>query len=297
MKTFIIKIILLFAFVAVIDGLIGFAGSKMSASIHEGVYGRDNYIANETNEDILIFGSSRAVHHYNAPMLSDSLGLTCYNCGDDGCGIILSYGRLLMSLESHQPKIAIQDINPSYDVHISDNRQFIGFLKTHYKHPGITEMIQSIDPLENIKMKSNLYRFNSKLHHMFFVYLTKLSNDTGIQGFRPSAGTMDTMKISKHRGEPSLSVDTVKMRFINQFINAAGSAKVFFVVSPIWYGMDQRELQPVKDICIKRGVLFIDFSNDPKYVHQDKYFKDGTHLNSQGADEFTKDLIKVFRTL
>ena len=37
--------------------------------------------------------------------------------------------------------------------------------------------------------------------------------------------------------------------------------------------------------------FFLDFSNVPKYVHNNVYFKDGSHLNARGADEFTCDLV------
>ena len=33
----------------------------------------------------------------------------------------------------------------------------------------------------------------------------------------------------------------------------------------------------------------------PKYVRNDKYYTDGSHLNSIGADEFTKDLLIELR--
>ena len=41
--------------------------------------------------------------------MEDSLHMTCYNCGNDGSGIVLSYGRLLMVKERKTPKIIIQD--------------------------------------------------------------------------------------------------------------------------------------------------------------------------------------------
>ena len=38
-----------------------------------------------------------------------------------------------------------------------------------------------------------------------------------------------------------------------------------------------------------------DTPKDEKYTHKYQYFKDGTHLNDKGADEFTKDLINRMR--
>ena len=61
--------------------------------------------------------------------------------------------------------------------------------------------------------------------------------------------------------------------------------------------MDSEEIAPIAQICKERNIPLFDFSNNPKYVHNDEYFKDGTHLNAFGADEFTKDLIKEIKSL
>ena len=261
MKKFIIKILLLFGALFIIDFTLGKIFTHVANSIHKGAYGRDNYIANEATEDVLIFGSSRAIHHYNAPMITDSLGLSCYNCGDDGSGIILSYGRLKMAKERHTPKIIIQDILYSFDIKESDNSKFLGFLKSHYDKEGIPEIFDSVNKLEKYKMFSNLYRYNSKYHQLLFSYLTDTTKDP-LQGYRPADGRLNKLKL-------------------------------YFVVSPIWYGLDPQLTQPIKDICTKRGITYLDFSNSSKYVHNDKYFRDGLHLNIMGADEFTKDLINI----
>lgn len=52
-----------------------------------------------------------------------------------------------------------------------------------------------------------------------------------------------------------------------------------------------QKLKLIKEICQKNNIPFLDFSNNPKYVHNDSLFKDGSHLNEKGANEFTKDLI------
>ncbi|MBO7629556.1 MAG: hypothetical protein J6S87_06380, partial [Bacteroidales bacterium] len=71
--------------------------------------------------------------------------------------------------------------------------------------------------------------------------------------------------------------------------------KIVFVVSPWWDGMDTASLQPIKVLCHKYTTPLINFANNKKYVHQNRYFKDGGHLNAIGADEFTKDLVMELR--
>ena len=285
----------MFAIIVFLDNIFGIAMNYVVNHIQVGGQGRDNYICNTANEDILIFGSSRAVHHYNATMFEDSLGLSCYNCGDDGNGIILSYGRLTMAKERHQPKIIIQDVSTSFDLLKNDNHKYLGWLKARYERSGIPVIFDDIDKTEHYKMLCQMYRYNTKFLQTLFVYFTSISADAGIKGFRPIKKKFDPMKVSKGLKPEKYEFDDLKIAYINKFIDLSKGSQLFFVISPMWYGMDTAKVAPLKSICQQRSIPFLDFSNDPKYVHRNEYFKDGTHLNARGADEFTKDLIIELR--
>ena len=297
MKKFIFKIIIIFTIVAIFDYFFGVVMGHVVNNINVGGQGRDNYICNVAEEDILVFGSSRAVHHYNSTILEDSLGMSCYNCGEEANGFILSYGRLLMALERHCPKVIIQDITAEFDLHKNDNHKYLGWLKTRYERAGVSEIFDAIDKTESYKMKSQMYRYNSKFLQNIFVYLTSVSTDMGIKGYRPINEPFDSMKIVKTEKPDDKEIDSLKIEFIHRYLELAQNSKINFVVSPIWYGMDLEEIAPIAQICKERNIPLFDFSNNPKYVHNDEYFKDGTHLNAFGADEFTKDLIKEIKSL
>ncbi|MBQ8734756.1 MAG: hypothetical protein IJY75_02060 [Bacteroidaceae bacterium] len=282
---------------AIFDYFFGVVMGHVVNNINVGGQGRDNYICNVAEEDILVFGSSRAVHHYNSTILEDSLGMSCYNCGEEANGFILSYGRLLMALERHCPKVIIQDITAEFDLHKNDNHKYLGWLKTRYERAGVSEIFDAIDKTESYKMKSQMYRYNSKFLQNIFVYLTSVSTDMGIKGYRPINEPFDSMKIVKTEKPDDKEIDSLKIEFIHRYLELAQNSKIYFVVSPIWYGMDSEEIAPIAQICKERNIPLFDFSNNPKYVHNDEYFKDGTHLNAFGADEFTKDLIKEIKSL
>ena len=294
MKKFIVRIALLFLIVFAADYLIGNCLGYVARHIIVGGQGRDNYIADVAKEDILVFGSSRAAHHYNSMMLEDSLGLSAYNCGDDGSGIILSYARLAMIKERHNPQFVIHDVCDDFDFLKGDNHKYLGKLRPHYDKEIIRPIFFSIDVTEKYKMMSHLYRYNSVFFQNVFTYLTGRANDGGEKGFRPICAELDKMKI-KIESEEELNndCDSLKLDYIQRFIDSARESKLYFVVSPIWYGMNTERLKPVMDICEANGVPFVDFSNDPKYVRHDEYFSDGMHLNARGADEFTRDLIRI----
>ncbi len=298
MKKFLLKIALFFAIVITCDFLLGKMFDSMVNSIKVGGQGRDNYICNQSMDDILVFGSSRAVHHYNSQLLEDSLGMSCYNCGEDGEGILLNYGRYMMVRQRHQPKIIIYDVSANFDLLLGDNHDYLGWLKARYDKDYIREIINDIDPLEKYKMICSSYRYNSKIIQNLFVYLTGISSDTGIKGYRPLKMKFDPMKIKERKPSESYEYDSVKVKYMNLLIKESKGSQLYFVKSPIWYATDTTHVsatQWIEDVCRRENIPFLDFTCDPKYVNNNDFFKDGTHLNSKGADEFTRDLIKYLK--
>ena len=93
MKRFILKGILFITLIIFVDFIIGGIFNYLSLNAKSGGNLKNNYIAYNMKEELLIMGSSRAAHHYKPGIFSDSLNMSCYNCGRDGNGIILMYGR------------------------------------------------------------------------------------------------------------------------------------------------------------------------------------------------------------
>lgn len=303
MNRFLSKIFLLFILLFVIDRIMGYGLSYITDNITIGGAGRDNYICNEVKDDILIFGSSRAEHHYNSQMITDSLGISCYNCGEGGTGVLLAYGRLLMILERYTPQHIIYEVTPSYDFLAGDdNHQYLYRLKPHYDREGVDSIFWDVDSSERLKMMSMMYRNNSSFLQNMAVFLLNESTETGIRGFRPYYTKFDPMKVKDVSNSPNdkncnYKIDTLKLLYFKRFIEKTKDIHVTYVISPIWYGRDAMVLNPIKEICKQTGSRLIDFSDDPKYVHNNVWFTDGVHLNAKGADEFTRDLIEKLKNI
>lgn len=296
MKKFLLRVIIFLACLFIVDMVAGMVFPWLVSKAKGGDNWRNNYICDKTNEDILIFGSSRAIHHYNPTIISDSLDMSCYNCGQDGNGIILNYGRYNMIRQRYMPKIVIYDIQPSYDLVIGDdNHQYLKWLKAYYDRIGVPEIFESVDKTEKYKMMSNLYRYNSSFLQIISDCIHPLQS-SGQNGFRPLYGEMDRTKISKkRRREEMVRYDSLKLMYWRKFIDKNRGVKLVFVISPTWDGMNLFDYKPIQELCHDKGILFINFANNPKYMHNYAYFKDGGHLNSVGADEFTKDLMIVLK--
>lgn len=292
MKRFLLKLGLFFALILVADIALGGALGYLANHAKGGFTQRDAYICNRLETDFLLMGSSRCVRHYNPQIITDSLGLSCYNTGQMGNGIILNYGRLRMMDKRQKPKVVVYDINPEFDLLVGDdNHRYLTWLKQHYGREGIDEIFESVDKTEKYKMCSQMYRYNSRIIELLTDFLHPISNARS-NGFSPLKGEIDKTKIraiSKEKKMPK--VDSVKWEYINKLIDELEGSKLYFVVSPRWYGMDSMQFKPIMEVCKDRGIPFIDFSNNPKYIHHDEYFKNGNHMNARGADEFTRDLI------
>lgn len=298
MKKFLLKLALFFVALIVVDRALGMVFSYMGDHAKGGYIGHHKYVTDKTNEDILIFGSSRAIHHYNPQIITDSLGMSCYNCGQDGNGIILFYGLWQMIKQHHKPKMIIYDVSTSFDLYEGEsNQRYLGWLRADYDRPGIKEIFAEIDPTERYKMMSFLYRYNSKFMQNITDYVHPIFAIEG-NGYLPLKGEMDTMKIKKPDEVGRIpAYDKTKLDYLIKLIDDAKDVKICFVASPIWYGMNRETFKPIKDICIAKCIPFVDFSNNSKYVQKNKFFSDGSHLNALGADEFTKDLIAEIKKI
>lgn len=296
MKKFIIKVGIFFIIAILIDFLFGKLFEMLIDKAKGGDTYRNNYICNKVEEHILVFGSSRAIHHYNPVIIKDSLNMTCYNCGQEGNGIILNYGRFLLINQRYHPNYIIYDITPVFDLlQGKDNQKYLGWLRAYYNRNGIPDIFNSVDPSETWKMHSQLYRFNSKFIQIVSDAIHPIQ-DSGILGFRPLKGEMDTMKISKQSVEKQIyEYDTLKIQYFEKMINTSQKTKFIFTLSPNYNEIDTTVLYPIKTLCSKYNIPMINLSNDPKYLHNSIYFKDGSHLNSRGADEFTKDIVKKIK--
>ena len=165
MKKFLFKILLLSIIIFVTDKSIGCIFKFLQHHSKGGDTGTMEYIANNMNEDILIFGSSRAIHHYDPRIIADSLLESCYNCGRDGNGIIFSYGMYQLFKDRYTPKVIIYDIMDEYDLLKNDNEKYLDWLRYYYNKSEIDSIFITVNSNEKYKMISQMRRYNPKIRN------------------------------------------------------------------------------------------------------------------------------------
>lgn len=293
MKKYLIKIVLFFVAVAVLDILFGLACQYMNDHSKGGGVKSRYYVCKESTEDVLVFGSSRAKHHYVPDIIEDSLKMTCYNTGEDGNGIIMCYGFLKMITERYTPKLIIYDVT-GFDIFEDDNMKYLDLMKPFYYEKGIDSIFWSVEPKTRIMMLSNLYRYNTTCLRVIGNYIHPMNNYP--KGYSALHKTMDYEPEIKEEKEQT--IDTLKIHYFEEFIRLAQNKGVslFCCVSPSYKASaDDRKYAPIKQLCKQYQVPFLYYGTEIDITNNRALFQDRTHLNDKGARLYTNRLISWIR--
>jgi len=87
-QKYLFKILLFVLLLISLDYVIGKILAKYYNSMNRGEEQKVRYSLNDVNEDVVIFGASRAQHHYSSSIISDSLNVTVFNTGYGGINIL-----------------------------------------------------------------------------------------------------------------------------------------------------------------------------------------------------------------
>lgn len=255
-----------------------------------------NYQIEKADYDCYILGSSRAVHHYNPKILSDSLGLSVYNAGRDGQGISYASGLLKAIIDRKKPKIIILECGQ-----IELDKKWLekmGALKPYYfEHPQVMSLAERISgKREHIKCFFSAYRFNSSLFPILKTYLRPQKDK--LRGYEPeSNGRIANLSYRSDKCEP-LILDSLALDVLRDFIFTCNANNIKLVVccSPILedYHLISEELQ---HLFTDLNVTFFDYSNDQRFINHIDMFGDYVHLNSTGADIYTKLIVNDLKTI
>lgn len=292
MKKFLINITVFFVAVVVVDIIFGYCCDYMCEQSKSGDQRKVNYAVRECTADMLIMGSSRANHHYNPQILSDSLGVTVYNLGIDGSGVILMGGFYKLMVKRYIPKYIIYELTPSFDFNKyagdANNTRYLSQLKPYYREEALAQMFDDIDVLERLKLKSGLYRYNTSCLNLFRSYVSA-EDRVGDDGYRSLQGVMKDYKPFKIDVE---DLDSLKVKYLRQLIYDCKSngTKLFFVVSPRFGATTSIEYMPGFEICKQNGCEILDYYSDQRFVTKKEYFKDSYHMNEEGANAFTRQI-------
>lgn len=293
MKKIIFNIIILIGIVFILDFAIGRILRYFYFRENSGFQFHTTYSMDSTKADILVFGASRANHHYVPEVFEDSLEMSFYNTGRDGVpSSFFSLAILKSILKRYTPKVIILDYNGSSKEEEDYDR--LSCLLPYYKtHQEIRKIIALKSPFERVKLLSEIYPFNSEIFSIVMGNLEinkKRYPDS--KGYIPLYGKWQN-KIDSIISK-TYTLDSNKITSLQNFVKIAkeSGAKVFVIYSPIFKEFNiNPEINVCNKICSFQNIPFWNFSNDSLFLNNKNLFQDPYHLNHEGATIFSKIIV------
>jgi hypothetical protein len=307
---FLIKPVAFLAVLILFDQLVGAGFRKIYFSQRVGQFSQTTYAIDSARQDIMIYGSSRAVRHYSPSIISKIVGLSCYDSGRDGLMIPYSTAMEEISLNRHTPKLIILDISPrELGVDQSKYDKLSILLPYCDKHPEFIKYIREISPFEPYKLLSKTYPFNSSVFILGTNALFPKTVKKDDNGYLPLEGKMTKLEVddySLRMNKRYLKIKKRKdvpeekgIRYFKTFLNnsAKRNIKTLVIISPTVlknpFYLDNQTVE--KELIVKLtrqypNVTFLDYSSDPHFNFRPEKFSDVFHLNKQGSEEFSNSV-------
>jgi hypothetical protein len=302
----VIKLLIFILIIIIADKGIGHVLSKLYFNEKEGKIHTLNYALSECKADVLIFGNSRAQHHYDTRIISAALHMSCYNAGEDGgYSIIFPYAEIKMITERYSPKIIILEFSGVNNFPGAYDR--LSILLPYYKeHPEIRPLILLRSPFERVKFLSSIYPFNSVV-----IDIKHFRKDTTeeFDGYIPlkTKLNLDLLKpetdFERQSEIATILPDANMVNALEDIIEICKRKNIslFVINSPDFHRMNEKHysLSPAdkvaQDIFRRNQVNFLDFSYSPVFTGHSELFADKVHLNEEGSRSFSTLVIDSLR--
>ena len=260
--------------------------------------GKGQYARNEVNTDVVVIGSSRAAHHYDANMLSDSLGLSAYNVGLDGCFFLDNCCVMHALMERYSPKIIILEIaaDAMYE-EASNNLE--GLYNYYWNDLYVKDIVDKEEGWQTgVKLMSSLYRHNANSFKTIGYGIRGLRAgrvEDPLRGYVPIP-YREKRKELELKGSVSDGTElTVSQRKVGLLRGLLATAMekgidVYVITSPSFHRPNTRfdkSTAAIEATCRTCDASYWDYSAEPMFLDNPRWFNDGAHLNEIGAREFT----------
>jgi len=260
------------------------------------------YAVEKVNTDIIIIGSSKASHHYIPNMISEELGMSTYNCGQDGCFFLYQNCIINMILDRYSPKMILWDIQPSSFTGQEKNKEYqnIRYLSPYYRgNIWVKNFIDSESMKMPFLMSSCMFAYNSKfLNYMFPLVINSSVTDNGYIPLGTEGYSSPQLYIEKDNSSNHKPDELLKL--LSETIGRCKSKGVdlHLYISPEFSVKCEatKEVESeIEKIALLEDVPFANYHSLPEFMNDSSLFKDAGHLNDKGAKVYTSIVLQDLR--
>jgi hypothetical protein len=258
----------------------------------------------KANCDVAIYGSSRAMVHFDPKIIGDSLGMTVYNFGIDGHNFWMQYLRHLEHVKyNEKPKIIIFSLGMftlQKRANLYNPEQFLPYMLWD---KNIMEYTQSYIGYKKIDYYVPLIRYAGK-YEAFKTSIDMLlkiepvipTRNKGFSSF-DKEWNLD-LEIAKAKiGTYRVECDAKSIALFEQFIQECKSNNIMlllvyapeFIEGQNFVTNRSDVISIYNELAQKYKIKFYDFSTDVMSLDK-KLFYNSNHLNKKGAELFSSTL-------
>lgn len=291
----IIKAVVFIALFVGIDFVVGkvfrFLENK---AVDKSPYGMvKEYTMWKVDTDVVIIGASEVTHSYIPSILEDSLDMSVYNCGHDGCRFYYQNAMVRGIMDRYHPKTVLWSISPTY---LSSPRagsdNGLSELSVFYKENTFCRRaLLTKSKYEPIKLWSNSYIYNSCLFpYLYNIFLAHYQYD---KGYAPLYGSSANTNFEEDRFDEKFeeSIGAVFEETCQKCVQ--NDVDVILIFTPRYKFIDYSNFESyiqLKAIANKYSVTLLENLYHHDELMKAEYFKDNSHLNHKGATIFSKML-------
>jgi hypothetical protein len=298
-----LKLFLLFLAVILLDRAIGSVLRHFYFRQVSGMAYRTTYSIDSTEAELLVFGSSRANHHYHPDVFTAGLPYTYYNVGRDGSYNLYHYAVLRSVLKRYKPRAILLEFGREEFRETPVGYERLSVLLPYYApHPEIREIVHMRSNTERLKLTASaIYPFNSS---MFSIAIGNAEINKKRRGDYMGYVALDKQwpkPLQDEAPAAAYEMDSLSVWAYESFLKdcKAAGTQVFVLCSPYFTRGTQADasMQLGKEIAARHDVPFLDFSRDAYFLERRELFSDVLHLNDEGAKQYSAMVIEKIKPL
>ena len=262
------------------------------------------YYRENTPIDVIFAGSS-IVHAGISPMtMYREYGISAYDRSNSSQVVPVSYAMIMDSIKRNTPKLVVMDVGFLYQpddyVDEGSSRKSMDSLKwSKYKSDCIKDIM---DPTENyIDYVFPILRFHSRWNDLktedfkYLLYKPTVTYNGQLLQFGTDGKNAE---FNQNMLDESIKATDRTMSYLEKIVKGCkdNGVELLFIKMPIIEGNWNKTIDnQITEFAKDNNVKYINFENDFEKIGLDKNtdFVDGQHMNSYGAEKFSKFLGEI----
>jgi hypothetical protein len=257
----------------------------------------ESIILGKMNQEILIFGSSRAQHNIYSDLLQDSLKQKTYNLGYRGCNINFQLFLLKKVLEHNQiPKTVLLTVD--------DYNQFLPEKTLQFRFDKLYPLVKYQEITSELIQRKEIspFSFGFISARIGWEQFTKTKAKTLYDEWTPKGTVLldfqasDFDKIRKEEvmyHQKNEIPDRIKAFTEFQEICLQNNIKLHIVIPPNFAKQNKSFVKRIKKLISNKKVNLIHQNSDS--FNNSNLFSDYSHLNKKGAIIYTNFIINQLK--